>query len=79
VERFEGIAFNEALCMKLAAKARLLTASVDTFRVNDVDCLTVERYDRINRPVPSGEPLLERIHQEDFCQALGMVPEHKYQ
>ena len=39
----------------------------------------MERYDRIHRPVPGGEPVLERLHQEDFCQAHGIVPENKYQ
>jgi serine/threonine-protein kinase HipA len=29
--------------------------------------------------VPGGEPVLERLHQEDFCQAQGIVSEHKYQ
>ena len=28
---------------------------------------------------PSGAPVLERLHQEDFCQALGIVSETKYQ
>lgn len=29
--------------------------------------------------MPDGEPVIERLHQEDFCQALGIVPEQKYQ
>jgi len=32
-----------------------------------------------NRQKAGGEPVLERIHQEDFCQALGIVSETKYQ
>jgi len=79
VERFEGIVFNEALCMKLAAAAGLSTAAVETRNVEGMDYLLVERYDRIHRPAPSGEPVLERLHQEDFCQAQGIVSEHKYQ
>lgn len=39
----------------------------------------VERHDRIHKRGPDGVPVLERLHQEDFCQALGLVPEHKYQ
>jgi len=39
----------------------------------------VERYDRTYRQTAEGEPVLERIHQEDFCQALGIVSETKYQ
>ena len=35
--------------------------------------LLVQRYDR--QPGVPGQ----RLHQEDFCQALGIVSEHKYQ
>jgi serine/threonine-protein kinase HipA len=78
-ERFEGVVFNEELCMKLAAEAGLPTASVETRNVDGMDYLLVERYDRIHRRAPGAEPVLERLHQEDFCQAQGLVPEHKYQ
>jgi serine/threonine-protein kinase HipA len=79
VDRFEGLVFNEALCMKLAAETGLPTASVETRNVDGVDCLLVDRYDRIHKQEPGAEPPLERLHQEDFCQALGIVSEHKYQ
>ncbi len=79
VERFDGIVFNEAFCMKLAAAAGLSTAAVQTRKVQGIDYLLVERYDRIHLPTPSGEPVLERLHQEDFCQAQGIISEHKYQ
>ena len=79
VERFESVVFNEALCMKLAAEVGLPTASVETMKVNGMDYLLVERYDRIHKQGPGIEPVLERLHQEDFCQALGIVSEHKYQ
>jgi serine/threonine-protein kinase HipA len=75
-ERFEGVVFNEELCMKLAARAGLPTASVETRNVDGMDYLLVERYDRIHRQAPGAKPVLERLHQEDFCQAQGMVPEH---
>src|SRR5580658_440196 len=79
--RFEGVVFNEALCMKLASVAGLPTASVETMNVNGLDYLLVERYDRIHKPGPGAgaEPVLERLHQEDFCQAQGLDSEHKYQ
>jgi serine/threonine-protein kinase HipA len=79
VERFEGVVFNEALCMKLAAAAGLPAASVETMNVNGIDYLLVERYDRVHHPGPDAKPVLERLHQEDFCQAQGTVSEHKYQ
>jgi serine/threonine-protein kinase HipA len=37
--------------------------------------LLVERYDR----VVDDQGRRQRLHQEDFCQALGIVPEMKYQ
>src|SRR5580698_9633675 len=46
VERFEGVVFNEELCMKLAAAAGLPAAGVETRTVDGVDFLVVERYDR---------------------------------
>lgn len=78
VERFEGVVFDEAFCMQLAAAAGLPTAAVEVLKAGDVDFLLVERYDRRHRVVADG-PVVERLHQEDFCQALGIVSEHKYQ
>ena len=46
VERFAGVVFNEALCMTLAAHMNLPVARVETRKVEDVDYLLVERYDR---------------------------------
>ncbi|HYL78229.1 MAG TPA: type II toxin-antitoxin system HipA family toxin [Bryobacteraceae bacterium] len=79
LERFPGVVFNEALCMKLAAAAGLPTAKVETKAIEGVDYLLVERYDRTHRQTPGGERVLERLHQEDFCQAHGIVSEMKYQ
>jgi serine/threonine-protein kinase HipA len=78
-DHFDGVVFNEAFSMKLAAAAGLPAAAVETRKVEGMDYLLVERYDRIHRPVAGGEPVLERLHQEDFCQAQGIVPERKYQ
>lgn len=79
VERFEGVVFNEAFCMRLAAAAGLPAAAIETHEVGGISFLLVERYDRRHRPVPDGAPVVERLHQEDFCQALGIVSEQKYQ
>lgn len=79
VQRFEGVVFNEAFCMKLAAAVGLPAASVEIRNVDGMDYLLVERYDRTHSQVQGGDPILERLHQEDFCQALGIVPEMKYQ
>jgi serine/threonine-protein kinase HipA len=42
--------------------------------VSDRRFLLVTRYDR----APDAAGRVIRLHQEDFCQALGIPPEHKY-
>jgi serine/threonine-protein kinase HipA len=80
IERFEGVVFNEELCMKLAAAVGIPTAGVKTGAVEGLHYILVERYDRAFVPSQTGgQSRLEREHQEDFCQALGFVSEHKYQ
>jgi serine/threonine-protein kinase HipA len=76
IERFEGVVFNEAICMRLARAVGLSTAAVEVGAAEGIDYLLVERYDRA--PAGQGERL-RREHQEDFCQALGIAPEYKYQ
>ncbi len=78
VERFAGVVFNEALCMTLAAHMNLPAAKVETRKVEDVEYLLVERYDRKHVTI-DGAPEVERLHQEDFCQAQNIVSELKYQ
>ena len=78
VERFAGVVFNEALCMTLAAHMNLPAAKVENRKVEDVEYLMVERYDRKHVTI-DGAPGVERLHQEDFCQALNIVSELKYQ
>lgn len=65
---------NEALCMVLANRIGLPTAHVTTGKVGERCYLLVTRYDR--RDSESGT---RRIHQEDFCQALGRAPAAKYE
>ena len=77
-EHFAGVVFNEALTMNLAAALGMPAAKVEARTVEDVEYLLVERYDRAHRP--SGQTtVLERLHQEDFCQAQNIVSEMKYQ
>ena len=79
VERFDGVVFNEALCMNLAAASGLPAAGVETRTIDGIDFLVVERYDRHHSKSADDNPTLERLHQEDFCQALGFLSEMKYQ
>ena len=66
---------NEAFCMKLAKHLGVPVAEVETIEVRGRSVLVVERFDR--RVDPDGA--VERVHQEDFCQALGYPPSRKYQ
>jgi serine/threonine-protein kinase HipA len=73
--RFPGIIYNEALCMQLARNIGLTTAEVDIRYARDIPYLCITRYDRIQ---DQGHGI-SRLHQEDFCQALGIVSDRKYQ
>lgn len=74
VEHFDDIVFNELICMRLALAVGLPTAKVEVQSLQGQHYLLVERYDRIIK----GEQLI-RLHQEDFCQAMAIPPEMKYQ
>lgn len=79
IAHFEGVVFNEATCMKLAAATGLPVAPVEIRHVEGIDFLLVERYDRKIIEAPAALSSIQRMHQEDFCQALGIVSENKYQ
>jgi serine/threonine-protein kinase HipA len=80
IERFEGLVFNEYFCMQLGHAIGLPVARVEKKQVEEIDYLLVERYDRkLSATTADRETRLVRMHQEDFCQALGIVPENKYQ
>jgi serine/threonine-protein kinase HipA len=74
ISRLPGTTENEALAMRLAERVRLSVAPAEPRRVEDRPYLLVERYDR----VVDAEGAVRRLHQEDFCQALGIAPEKKY-
>jgi serine/threonine-protein kinase HipA len=71
----EDSVINEGFCLALAGAMQLNTAQSRICAVHDRSFLLVERYDRTQ--AANGQRL--RLHQEDFCQALGVVPELKYQ
>ncbi len=66
---------NEALCMRTAQHLGLDVAAVQTTEIAGRRLIVVERYDR---SVGAGGSV-ERIHQEDFCQATGTPPDLKYE
>lgn len=73
--RFSGLAANEWLGLTLARAIGLDTPAAEFCVIGQTPCLLIARYDR--RLDTNGR--IQRIHQEDFCQALGFPPERKYQ
>jgi serine/threonine-protein kinase HipA len=69
---------NEAFCLALAKQLKMPCANAQIHQVAGRKFLLVERYDRHIHNVGTLNPR-ERLHQEDFCQALGVVSELKYQ
>ncbi len=66
---------NEAFCMRIAKHLGLDVANVETTAIGGRRLIVVERYDRI----VGADGSVERVHQEDFCQAAGVAPETKYE
>ena len=64
---------NEYFCMFLARAAGLPVALVELLDLG-IPVLVVHRFDR----VPHADRIT-RLHQEDFCQATGTLPQHKYE
>ena len=69
-----SLAQNEYICMKLAKNFGLSVPDVDLLNIAGKDVFVVERYDRIKEA-----DTIQRLHQEDFCQALGIMSTSKYQ
>jgi serine/threonine-protein kinase HipA len=75
MQALEGTVENELFCLRLAARLKLPVPAVQMRRAGNVSFLLVERYDRRRHEDGS----ITRLHQEDFCQALSVPPELKYE
>ena len=73
--RFPGLVSNELWCMDLARAIGLRVAECHRRIIGKTPCLIVKRYDRAT----SADGRVQRLHQEDFCQALGFPASRKYQ
>ncbi len=74
IENIEQSVRNEAFCMALAERLGLRVPRVDVI-TTPAELYLIERYDRYRDE--NGK--LQRLHQEDFCQALGLMAETKYE
>jgi serine/threonine-protein kinase HipA len=74
IDRYPYTVENEYFCMRLAAQVGLAVPEV-TILHKRRSLYLVARYDRTR----TQDGAVERIHQEDFCQALGIAPDQKYE
>ena len=79
--RFAGIVDNELFCLDVA-RASGISVPFAYAAPTQAPMLVVERYDRKSCPADApidGHVRFRRLHQEDFCQALGMLGTEKYE
>jgi serine/threonine-protein kinase HipA len=74
IERLGDTVANEALCLEIGRRLGISTVQANTRRAGARECLLVARYDRA-----ASNGHTQRLHQEDFCQALGVSSQRKYQ
>lgn len=75
IQALDGTVENELFCLRLAARMKLPVPAVEMRRGGAIPFLLVERYDRVLHE----DGKITRLHQEDFCQALSVPPELKYE
>lgn len=76
---YDDVIFNEAFCLELARQIGLLVVEADIKKIEDINYLLITRYDRIFINKEKNLKEIKRLHQEDFCQALGISSTNKYQ
>lgn len=75
IQALDGTVENELFCLRLAARLKFPVPAVEMRHGGAIPFLLVERYDR----APHTDGTITRLHQEDFCQALSVPPELKYE
>lgn len=74
IETLDGTVENEAFCMALAGEIGINVPPSFIYDLDGVLVFIIKRYDR----TISKDEII-RLHQEDFCQALGILPQFKYE
>lgn len=67
-------ALNELICLRLAQRCGIPAAHAEYCLFGEEPAIVVERYDRVRDQAGT----VVRLHQEDLCQALGVLPQNKY-
>jgi serine/threonine protein kinase HipA of HipAB toxin-antitoxin module len=62
----------ESACLRLARRLGLTTVTSEVREIAGLPCLVVSRFDRTT----GADGTVERVHQEDLCQARGYDPSH---
>jgi len=75
IPQLQNSVINEVFCMNLASRVGLNIPKAEVATIGSQQVYRVERYDR----KLGSDGTIERLHQEDFCQALGIPPELKYE
>lgn len=65
---------NEYICLTLAKVVGLQVPTVEYLKVTDTPVIIISRFDRVMQ----GSSIM-KLHQEDFCQALGISHQLKYE
>jgi serine/threonine-protein kinase HipA len=73
-DRFPNITENEFVTMTLAGWVGIDVPDIQLTQLGGKNCYTINRFDR---DITCDE--LTRIHQEDFCQAMGIHTQNKYE
>lgn len=74
IPRLTGSVLTEHFCLRLAKAAGLRVPHSRIHRAEDQAFMLMARYDRVLTQTG-----VTRVHQEDFCQALGLPPARKYE
>jgi serine/threonine-protein kinase HipA len=74
IEDLDGTVENESFCMALAEAVGLDVPRSFIHQHRNMRVFAIQRYDRTDR-----DGKIKRLHQEDFCQALSIPPEFKYE
>lgn len=73
--QYEDLVANEQFCMGIARSIGIPAAETELRTISGTPCLYVARFDRPQDNLGR----IHRIHQEDMCQALGILPAAKYE
>jgi serine/threonine-protein kinase HipA len=76
---YPQITLNEFLCVRAATECGIKAVDVDIL-FPDTPVIVISRYDRIMQDITVNNlNMVSRIHQEDCCQACGIISGKKYQ